>query len=365
VKGQCNVTRFHGDKFTPSPLKFQGIYSKINIMLRTLTLSFFRNFQTLTLDFSDKINLLVGPNGSGKTNILEAIGYLSQGKSFRKASDRDLVNFQSNFFRIAGTVEKNGVKYEVVVLYDSTTGFKKILLNNKEVDRISTLFYLLPTLISTDRDQDIIDGPPAERRTLINRLISIVSQEYLQLLLGYKKVVENKNILLKEERISELEPWNENLEKLALRIVAFRRNFFEKVNPVFNEKSAEFLKGKKATIRYEPAFDGSKKLSDLLKVELQYGHSIFGPHRDIIEFLIDGKPAKIFASEGEKRLMILAFYFAFLELYKPESVVVLDEPFSVLDNRGTKVVTESLKNQTVISAPYKIEDLNGVNLISL
>ncbi|MEO0272741.1 MAG: DNA replication and repair protein RecF [candidate division WOR-3 bacterium] len=334
-------------------------------MIKKISLVGFRNFKNFDFEFSNGVNLITGPNGSGKTNILEAIAYISQGKSFRRASDKDLTNFDSNFFRISATIVKDGTSHEIIAGFDANLGSKYILIDDKQIDKIGNLFSLVPSLISTDRDQDIVDGPPSERRSILNRLISIIHREYLDLLIDYRKILENKNILLKEQKISEIKPWNEKQEQLALRITEYRLNFIEKIKKLFIEKSAYFLKGKKAELIFEPSYDGNIPLDSFISQELRLGFSIVGPHRDNIEFTIDGKPARIFASEGEKRLMILAFYFTFLELFKPDSIVLLDEPFSVLDERGCEVVLSSLKNQSFITAPQIVGNRPKGNVISL
>ncbi|MGB9823615.1 MAG: DNA replication/repair protein RecF [Candidatus Hydrothermia bacterium] len=334
-------------------------------MIKRLSLTYFRNFKEAQFDFKEGVNLITGPNGSGKTNILEAIAYVSQGKSFRKASDRDLISFNHNFFRIHAITTKGDLTHEITAGFDGESGVKYILIDNKQIERISNLFSFLPTLISTDRDQEIVDGPPAERRNMINRLISIVHPEYIDLLIDYRKVLENKNILLKEQRISEIKPWNERQEQLSMRILNYRKTFIEQINPLFSEKSTYFLNGKKANLQFEPSYTGNTPIQNFLNDELRYGFSIVGPHRDNFEFIIDGKPARIFASEGEKRLMILSFYFAFLELYKPDSIIILDEPFSVLDKRGCQVVLSNLKNQAFITSPQPVDGVPVGNMIRL
>lgn len=334
-------------------------------MIKSISLLGFRNFKNSDFEFSEEVNLITGPNGSGKTNILEAIAYISQGKSFRRANDKDLTNFESNFFRISATVIKDGISHQITAGFDADLGTKYILVDDKQIERLGNLFSLVPSLISTDRDQDVIDGPPSERRSILNRLISIIYSEYLDLLIDYRKVLENKNILLKEQKISEVKPWSEKQEQLALKITEYRLNFIKKMKELFTEKSTYFLRGKRADLIFEPSYDGNVPIDSFISQELRFGFSIVGPHRDNIEFIIDGKPARIFASEGEKRLMVLAFYFTFLELFKPDSIVLLDEPFSVLDERGCEVVLSSLKNQSFITAPQITGNTPKGNLIRL
>jgi DNA replication and repair protein RecF len=334
-------------------------------MIKRLSLTSFRNFNEAQFDFKEGPNLIIGPNGSGKTNIVEAIAYLSQGKSFRKASDKDLISFNHNFFRIHAVITKEDLTHEIAAGFDGDSGSKYILIDNKQIERISSLFSFLPTLISTDRDQEVVDGPPSERRNVINRLISIVHPEYIDLLLDYRKVLENKNTLLKEQRISEIQPWSERQEQLSIKILKYRKTFIEKINPLFVERSAYFLNGKKAKLQFEPSYTGNSPIQNFLNEELRYGFSIVGPHRDNLEFIIDEKPARIFASEGEKRLMILSFYFAFLELFQPDSIIILDEPFSVLDERSCQVVINSLKNQAFITSPQPVDGVPIENIIRL
>uniref|UniRef100_A0A7C2K2Z0 DNA replication and repair protein RecF n=1 Tax=candidate division WOR-3 bacterium TaxID=2052148 RepID=A0A7C2K2Z0_UNCW3 len=321
-------------------------------MIKEISLLSYRNFRAHKFVFDSGINLILGPNGSGKTNLLEAIGYLSQAKSFRRVPDRNLIAWGETFFRIEAIFEKDGLNHNIAIFYDSETETKKISINNKVVERATILFSTLPSLISSDRDQDIIDGPPRERRRIINRLISITSSEYMRLIQDYSKVLENKNFLLRNKKVDEIKPWNQKQQQLSIEIVRHRKKFMEKIKDHFLTLSQEFLKGKKAQVTYVPSADEETSFDSFIKEELERGHSFHGPHRDSIEFLIEGKPAKIYASEGEKRLIILAFYFTFLNIYNPNSMVILDEPFSVLDKRGVELVLSHLNTQSFISAPY-------------
>ncbi|HRD22675.1 MAG TPA: DNA replication and repair protein RecF [Candidatus Hydrothermia bacterium] len=336
-------------------------------MLVDISLTFFRNFHEKNFKFEDGLNFIIGPNGSGKTNILEAIGYLSQAKSFRKVADKDVISLGEKFFRIEGNIFRDELRHEIEVIYEQELGLKKIYLNKKQMERSSRLFSFLPSLISTDRDQEIIDGPPSERRNMINRLISIASPSYMNLLIDYKKVIENKNFLLREKKVAELGPWNGKQEELTKQIVRERASFIEKINIPYKNISKEFLNGKTSVVTYIPSMDGDMHLYRFIDEEMEIGYSIYGPHRDYFEFMIDDRPAKIFGSEGEKRLSILAFFFTFLTVYKPDSIVVLDEPFGVIDKRGMNVVLSYLiKNQTFISAPFLDNDFRtSYNVITL
>lgn len=321
-------------------------------MIKELSLWNFRNFSQSFFTFENGKNLVLGPNGSGKTNLLEAIGYISQGKSFRKTLDRDLILWGQNFFKIEAKVGKNGISYEIEVSYEKTTNEKKITVNKKLIERYSTLFSIFPSIISSDRDQDVIDGPPLERRKIINRLISIIHPNYLNLIFDYNKVLENKNALLKAKATHEISPWNQKQEQLTREISKLRRDFINEISEDFSQISCEFLNGRRASISYIPSLDEKDTINDFLSEELELGFSNHGVHRDNFEFFIEGKHARTFASEGEKRLTILSFYLAFLNHYKPDSLIILDEPFSVLDKRGIEVVLSHLRNQTFISAPY-------------
>jgi len=324
-------------------------------MLKTLSLTFFRNFENRVFEFQGGLNIIIGKNGSGKTNLLESIAYLSFPRSFRGVLDSDLVMWGEDFFRIEGLYQDD-VEHMIKCFYSSHNRVKKIHVNEKKVDRLSKLFFLFPTLVSTDRDQDIVDGPPEKRRSLFDKLISLVDMHYYRTLIDYRKAIENKNVLLKEKRLEEVKYWNREIEKLSTYIITKRTEFLREITVTFDLKSGVLLNGKKADIRYFKKIDMEEGILDSkLEEELEFGFSIYGPHRDRFEFYIEGRPAKAAASEAEKRMMLLSLYFAFMERFEKDKdkkpVLILDEPLSILDDERIEALLGQLESQVFITTP--------------
>lgn len=324
-------------------------------MLKSLSLTFFRNFENRAFEFQGGLNIIIGKNGSGKTNLLESIAYLSYPRSFRGVLDSDLVMWGRDFFRIEGLYQDE-VEHTVDCFYSSNDRTKSVRVDEKKVDKVSKLFFLFPSLVSTDRDQDIVDGSPEKRRNLIDKLISLIDMHYYRTLLDYRKAIENKNVLLKEKRVEEIKSWNREIEKLSEYILTKRTEFLHGITGTFNLKSTVLLKGKRAEIRYFKKIDIEPGVLDSkLEEELEFGFSIYGPHRDRFEFYIQGRPAKVAASEAEKRMMLLSLYFAFMEKFERDKekkpVLILDEPLSILDDERVEALLGQLESQVFITSP--------------
>jgi len=324
-------------------------------MLKFLSLTFFRNFENRVFEFQGGLNIIIGKNGSGKTNLLESIAYLSYPRSFRGVLDSDLVMWGKDFFRIEGLYQDD-VEHTIDCFYSSNDRIKNIRVDEKKVDKLSRLFFFFPSLVSTDRDQDIVDGSPEKRRNLIDKLISLIDMHYYRTLIDYRKAIENKNVLLKEKRVEEIKSWNREIEKLSEYIITKRTEFLNGITGTFNLKSTVLLKGKKAEVRYFKKIDIKPGILDSkLEEELEFGFSIYGPHRDRFEFYIQGRPAKAAASEAEKRMMLLSLYFAFMERFERDKekkpVLILDEPLSILDDDRIEALLGQLESQVFITSP--------------
>jgi DNA replication and repair protein RecF len=319
------------------------------VFLEYLEVRNFRNFEGVVFTFTPETNVITGMNGVGKTNLLEAIAYISYAHSFRDVEDRDLVRWGESYFRIEGTLVREKVRYRIKISYliDGEGRKKRIFINGKLTNRVRDLFRLWPLLTLSSRDHRLIDGSPNERRRYLDRFISKVDPLYASYLHRYTKALEQKNSLLRRgERLEEVRLWNRRLEETGSYLIRARSRWIERLAEKMRDGIGELVRGKVFEMSYEPSLaleDGI--LDGYLNEEIERGVAVYGPHRDGVTFCLDGKPMQVSASEGEKRVVlhmwVVAQKLLIREVLGKEPVLVLDDPFSVLGEGLSRELLES------------------------
>ncbi len=335
-------------------------------MLKHIKLENFRNHHKFELDL-DKITVIVGKNGIGKTNILESLVILSFCRSFREEDKRNLINYDSEFARITGD--------DLEVFFSRTP---RLILRARErgVNRkLSEFIGLLPSVIFSPETMSIITGAPAERRRFLDMMISQIDREYLEDLIRYKKIRTQRNNLLqrishREASESELDFWDVELAKTGESIIKKRKvvvkTFNKDLNKYYSEISGK--EGDTLVIDFVENFEGDL-LSNMQRNrarEIAYGGTVFGPHRDDLIFRLNSFDMSNFASRGEIKSAILALKISELEYLKNNSkneriksgeqspIILLDDIFSEFDpDRRSHLSRLILKYQTVITATEK------------
>ncbi len=324
----------------------------------------FRNYERCTFEFEPGINVIAGPNGIGKTNLLEGIAYLSIPKSFRGVKDSELVRWGQKGFDLKGVIESSYTSHLLEVHYHE--GRKNFLIDGKRVDTFADIFKVFVTLVVTARDQEIVDGPPEERRRNLDYFGSFYDPAYYQLLLDYRRALKEKNALLKKNPPMEhVVPWNLKLFELAEEIVAARERFLRMIENILNIKLAELGLEGKVEFSYEPSIEGLKNYTrELYEEEKRAGHSLTGPHRDRISLNYMGYPVNVSASEGQKRLILLGLFLTEREILGDRigelPVLILDEPMSVLGEDKVSMVISSLSGQVFISSVRQIPGFRAI-----
>lgn len=318
--------------------------------IEELKLVNFRNFKEITFTFSGEMNLIYGGNGKGKTSILEAISYLSLPKSRRGAKDEELIKWRETFFLVRGKIIRTGVNHTIEVSFKD--GKKDIRVDGKKLQSMGELFRLFVTLYFSSREQNWIDGPPALRRKLVDWYLSIKNPEYYEVLLRYRRNLAHKNIILKNGGDIELiDVYNEKIEEDGSYIVEMRKKAVNEFNKFLKEDEL----GEGAKILYTPSIEFSKGiLKEKLEEELASGVSLYGPHRDRLDFSLKGKNPRTSASEGEKRLLGLSLLLKIRESFKDilgeNPPLLLDEPFSILEPKNMEKILPSFDGQVFITA---------------
>lgn len=349
------------------------------MILTNLELINFRNYKKTKIKFGKNINIFIGNNGQGKTNILEAIYILAVTKSHRFGDQFNLIRKGSEIAKIKGTEKVDKIIKDLEV--DIFKNDKKTYINKTEIKKASLYVTNLNVIMFTPDDLDIIKGSPQVRRNLLNIEISQMDSEYIKYLNEYNKILKTRNEYLKSMYINNisdnryLDIITDKLIDRAVKIYKYRFDFVKLINENITEiykniSDIDDLKIKYVNSLYLDNFDEDniknllfKKFKSNLSRELQQGNTLYGPHRDDFSFLINEEEVRIFASQGCQRLAIIAFKLAEIEIfyqkigYKP--ILLLDDIFSEIDSKKrSKLIKYIDKDLQVIITATDLKNIN-------
>jgi DNA replication and repair protein RecF len=327
--------------------------------LLKLSLINFRNYAEIILDFSPKFNCFAGNNGTGKTNLLEAIYYLSFCKSFSNPIDTQNIMFDQDMFMIQGQYKVNGQEDELYcgVKRQQRKAFKR---NKKEYDRLSDHIGLYPLVLISPGDTQLILGGSDERRKFVDGVISQYNHDYLHHLLNYNKALAQRNALLKmfaERRkfdAASLEIYDELMIMHGQMIFEERKRFFDDFLPVFNEYYGVLSgESEKVNIEYQSTLiegDFAKQMLQARDKDLIAQYSTIGIHKDDLTFFIHDVPVKRYGSQGQQKSFLIALKLAqytFTKEIKGFSPILLfDDIFDKLDEGRVEQLMTLVSNET-------------------
>ncbi len=363
------------------------------MQLQKLTLKNYRSYESLDLQPDRHVNVLVGRNAAGKTNLLESIHYLAAGRSHRTHRDAELVRWGEQGFFISAIACAGTVRHTIECAYDDSRG-KSFRLNGVAQKRLSNVIGTVNAVIFSPDDLYLIKGGPEGRRALMDTEIGQISRGYRRALARYSRVLAQRNDILKKISRSRSSgvtaelmsaPWEEQLADIGARIVAVRlvmlRRWGECAQRMYERvvDSQETL-----TVRYKCSFsalDGSlelslpdlrewvrEKLSGALEEarprEIERGYTLVGPQRDDLQVCVNGRDARRFASQGQQRSAILALRIGEVKWMQQETgrkpLLLLDDVMSELDAARARRLSTSVgaEGQTFITCT----DLSEVDL---
>ncbi|WP_298488498.1 DNA replication/repair protein RecF [uncultured Maribacter sp.] len=327
--------------------------------LHKLSLINYKNFSSENFEFDTKTNCFVGHNGVGKTNVLDAIYHLSFGKSYFNPITSQNIKHNEDFFVIDGFFKKN--KKEEHIVSSLKKGAKKIIKRNgKAYERFSDHIGLLPLVIISPYDRDLIAEGSITRRKFIDGVISQSDKEYLLTLIKYNKVLSQRNSLLKYFAINHtfdatnLDVYNEQLHEYGTLIFNKRQEFLNTFIPIFKEQYKAITNNtEEVTISFESKLK-DQTLLQLLEATvdkdraLQYTSS--GIHKDDLSFKINNYPVKKFGSQGQQKSFLIALKFAQFHFIKEQSkttpILVLDDIFDKLDENRVSHIISLVDNES-------------------
>lgn len=328
--------------------------------LLALYLRHFRNYKEITVRFGPGLNLFHGKNGQGKTNLLEAIYLLSTGKSFRTTHLSELICEGASSFYLQAEFLKNGLSQQVTLFFDGRA--KKMQYNQTSYSHFTNLLGLFPTVLMAPEDIELIIGGPGKRRRFLDLHLAQLDPLYVHHMTRYFKALQQRNFLLRSKKRETIEAWENILIHSAAYIHEKRteliREVKEKVSHTMRSLS---LEEEGIELQYLPSLIGGG-YEKLRAKEMYAGTTLAGPHRDDISILIQGKEAKTFASQGQKRCIVaalrLAEWYHFYEKKESPPLLSIDDFGIHLDKERSLRLIEEIKKlgQVFITSPSLIEE---------
>jgi DNA replication and repair protein RecF len=328
------------------------------MILKSLNLLNYKNFDSFTVEFDAKINCFVGANGVGKTNILDAIYHLSFGKSYFNPIASQNIRHEEDFFVVDGLYEKNERSEKVIV--SLKRGQKKIIKRNgKAYDRFSDHIGFLPLVIISPADRDLIIEGSDTRRKFMDGVISQSDKGYLEALLNYSKILAQRNALLKYFALNNnfnkdsLDVYNEQLNEYGSVIYNKRKTFLDAFTPIFkNRYKAISNNSEVVDLQYNSQLNDST-LMELFATSinkdrmLQYTST--GIHKDDLDFSIKNYPIKKFGSQGQQKSFLIALKLAQFDFIKAQSgetpLLLLDDVFDKLDEQRVAQIIQLVNDE--------------------
>ncbi len=341
------------------------------MFLKQLKFTNFKNYEEGEMQFSPKINCFIGNNGVGKTNILDSIYYLSFCKSYFNTIDSQNIRHTQDFFAIHGYYQSQSGGSEKVQCLLKPNKKKSFKLNDKEYDRLADHIGLIPLVMISPYDRDLINNHSDVRRKYLDGVISQFDGIYLNNLLQYNKALQQRNALLKsfaEQRYfdqSLLEMWNTKMVVLGTQIYEKRQKFVEEFIPIF-QKYFKLISREKEVVhlKYESQLR-ERSFDELLEGALEKDRIIrytsVGIHKDDLEFTIGDHPIKKYGSQGQQKSYVIAIKLAQFEFMKQlkeqKPILLLDDIFDKLDDERVeqiiKLVNEDEFGQVFITDTQK------------
>lgn len=342
--------------------------------IKSLKLNKFRNYLYQNIEFNENINIFLGDNAQGKTNLLESIYYLSNAKSFKANRDKEIIMFNEKEMVLDGLIRK---KNSFKKVYIKTNEFgKDIFVNDVKYDNSKDLKALFKIVLFTPEDLTIIKDGPNFRRKLIDDIIISVNFHYKQIKRDFDKVLFNRNKILKSQNSKffkkQLLAYDEQITNLNYKIYKYRKKYISLIDMYANEKHKLLTNNKedlhivyKADINAASLDEYRSKFKLKIDDDLKYFRTSSGSQRDEIDIIINGKDTKKYGSQGQQRSAILNIKLANVSLIEDTSqdkaIILFDDVFSELDEKRSSFLLENLgRFQTIITAT-NIKSLDIVN----
>lgn len=342
------------------------------MIIKSLELADFRNYDFLHIDFSKGTNILYGDNAQGKTNILEAIFLSATTKSHKGSKDKDIINFHKEEAHIRTYLEKeeDEIRVDMHLRKNKTKG---IAIDGQKIKKASELLGLLNVVFFSPEDLSIIKNGPAERRRFVDMELCQLDSFYIYNLNHYNKIVNQRNKLLKDMYFNPslrdtLNIWDSQLISFGSKIIERRKLFVEQLNEIIFTIHKKLSGDKEElVIKYEPDVlieDYEKLLSSSQEKDVKLKQTTVGPHRDDFSFMVGDIDIRRFGSQGQQRTAALSLKLSEIELVKKltkdNPVLLLDDVLSELDSNRQNYLLSTIGDiQTIITCTGLDEFVNN------
>ena len=348
------------------------------MILRKIKVVNYRNLVKQEIKFSDKINIFIGDNAQGKTNLLESIYFLALTKSYR-TQDTNLINKDSIKTKVFGEIRDGSVFKSLSVELDSDKKIVKI--NDNIVQKISDYITNLNVVLVSPEDINILQGTPQERRNFLNIELSQLSKNYIKKYNEFNKILKIRNNYLKLSYASSntdsryLDSLTENLIEREIDIYQERYNFINQINENIGDIYKDIMGIKNFKVIYETNIDFdnyetsylkekiTEKYRKNIKKELENGMTLYGPHRDDIKFVINDDDIKLYGSQGQQKVAIISLKLSEIPIFKKitntSPIILLDDVFSELDVKTRNKLIKYLPSDTEVIITSN--DTKGIN----
>ncbi|MCL2050661.1 MAG: DNA replication/repair protein RecF [Lachnospiraceae bacterium] len=342
------------------------------MIIKSLELNNFRNYQSLNIDFSAGTNILYGNNAQGKTNILEAIFISSTTKSHKASKDKDIINFFEEEAHIRTYVAK-GDDITKVDMHLRSAKSKGIAINNQRIKKAAELMGILNVVFFSPEDLAIIKNGPAERRRFADMELCQLDSIYLYNLNNYNKIINQRNKLLRDMQANPtlketISVWDSQLFTYGSKIIERRQAFSEQLNAIIGQIHKKLSGGKEELkIFYEAdtkVDEFEKNLALNYEKDIRLKQTTVGPHRDDFSFYINGVDIRKFGSQGQQRTAALSLKLSEIELIKKLTkdtpVLLLDDVLSELDSSRQNFLLNNIGEiQTIVTCTGLDEFVNN------
>ncbi|MFZ3132538.1 MAG: DNA replication/repair protein RecF [Desulfosporosinus sp.] len=334
------------------------------MMINNLRLQNFRNYQDETIKFMPGANILMGDNGQGKTNVIEGIYYLLTGKSYRVQREQELLRWEQSEFHLYGDFSMAHHRVSLESHYRDKK--KMVIVNQIPCQRLSDFVGTINVIFFSPDDLVMIKGGPSERRRFLDLHIAQMRPGHVSLLNAYNKVVQQKSALLKSFGdksliYSQLQLWNEQIIKYGEKIIRNRVELTKRLQNAVDHIYGNLTSQKETiTVNYialgnknvnEAISEFPQLLNNKLEQEIERQMVLFGPHRDDVQILLNDKPARLYASQGQQRSIVLSIKLAELELIRQEKgeypLLLLDDVLSELDRFRRDYLINFIKSSCI------------------
>lgn len=342
------------------------------MIIKTLELADFRNYETLNISFDKGTNILFGDNAQGKTNILEAIYISATTKSHKGSKDKEIIHFDKEEAHIRTYLEKEDVEYRVDMHLRKNKS-KGIAIDGQKIKKAADLLGLLNVVFFSPEDLSIIKNGPAERRRFADIELCQLDSFYLYNLNNYNKIINQRNKLLKDMYFNKnlketLNIWDSQLVSYGSKIIERREAFADQLCEIIGDIHKKLSGGKEDLIvKYEPDVridDFESRMKENQEKDIRFKLTSTGPHRDDFSFIVNGIDIRKYGSQGQQRTAALSLKLSEIELVKKMTkdtpLLLLDDVLSELDSNRQNYLLNSIGDiQTIITCTGLDEFINN------